>query len=193
MSEDQPTLWSTYISTDDADAVARRVEAAGGKVVMSPTDVFDQGRMAFFSDQAGAVFGVWQPMAMTGAELFNVPGTVTWNELTTRDPDGSKAFYDGVFGWEPEDTEMGPVTYTSWKLNGRPIGGMMPMVGDEWPADVPPHWMVYFAVVDPDATATRAVDLGGAVSVPPTDLPQGRFAVLNDPQGAAFSVIVFNP
>jgi hypothetical protein len=49
--------------------------------------------------------------------------------------------------------------------------------------------MVYFAVEDPDATAAKAVELGGSVAVPPTDIPQGRFAVLNDQHGAAFSVI----
>ncbi len=66
---------------------------------------------------------------------------------------------------------------------------MMAMVGDEWPADLPAHWMVYFAVADCDTTAARAAELGGVVSVPPNDLPMGRFAVLNDPQGGFFSVI----
>jgi predicted enzyme related to lactoylglutathione lyase len=111
----------------------------------------------------------------------------------TRDPDGSKAFYGAVFGWEPEDLPIGPGTYTTWKLGGKLIGGMMPMITDSWPGDLPPHWMVYFAVADADATAERAADLGGAVPVPPSDLPQGRFAVLNDPQGALFSVIKLNP
>jgi hypothetical protein len=191
-TEAQPAAWSTYVATDDADAVATRVEAAGGKVLISPFDVMDQGRMGVFLDQSGAAFSVWQPMKMPGAEVFNEPGALSWNELTTRDPDGSKAFYGSVFGWEPQDQPIGPGTYTVWKLNGREIGGMMPMIGDERPADLPPHWMVYFAVEDADATAGRAAELGGAVPVPPSDLPQGRFAVLGDPQGAHFSVIKLN-
>lgn len=186
---DQPTVWSTYIATDDADAVATRVEAAGGKVLMTPFDVLDQGRMGVFMDPNGAAFSVWQPMAMAGAELFDAPGAVTWNELTTRGPERAKEFYGAVFGWTAEDKPMGPVTYTVWKLDGRLLGGMMPMVGDDWPADLPPHWMVYFAVDDCEAAAERATELGGAVSVPPTDLPMGRFAVLNDPQGAFFSIL----
>jgi uncharacterized protein len=191
--EGQPPAWSTYIATDDADAVARRVEAAGGKVLVEPFDVMDQGRMAVFLDQAGAAFSVWQPLAMPGAELFNAPGSLSWNELTTRDPDGSKAFYGAVFGWEAEDQPIGPGTYTVWKLGGRPIGGMMPMLGDGRPTKLPPHWMVYFAVEDADATAERAAELGATVPVPPSDFPQGRFAVLDDPQGALFSVIKLNP
>ena len=66
---------------------------------------------------------------------------------------------------------------------------MMPMVGDAWPADLPPHWMVYFAVEDTDATASRCEELGGRVPQTPFDTPQGRAAVLTDPEGAVFSII----
>lgn len=189
VDEGQPPAWSTYISTEDADAVAQRVEAAGGQILMAPFDVMDQGRMAVFLDQSGAPFSIWQPMAMPGADLFNEPGSLSWNELTTRDPEGSKVFYNRVFGWESDDQDMGPITYTTFRLGDQQIAGMMPMVGDEWPADLPPHWMVYFGVEDADATAARAAELRGAVSVPPSDIPQGRFAVLNDPQGTVFTVI----
>jgi predicted enzyme related to lactoylglutathione lyase len=193
LNEGQPPAWSTYVATDDADAAAQRVEATGGQVLVAPFDVMDQGRMAAFLDQAGAPFSVWQPMSMPGADLFNEPGSLSWNELTTRDPAGSKAFYRGVFGWDAEDEAAGPVTYTTFKLGDRQVAGMMPMVGEEWPADLPPHWMVYFAVADADTTAASATELGGAVSVPPQDIAPGRFAVLNDPQGAVFSVIALKP
>jgi uncharacterized protein len=192
LAEGQSPAWSTYISTDDADAGAQPIEAAGGQVLMAPFDVVDQGRMGVFLDQSGARFAIWQPMAMSGADLFNEPGSVSWNELTTRDPDGSKVFYHQVFGWEADDQPVGPITYTAFRLGDRLIAGMMPMVGEAWPADLPPHWMVYFAVDDADATATRAGDLGGVISVPPSDIPQGRFAVLNDPQGAVFTVIALS-
>jgi hypothetical protein len=70
---------------------------------------------------------------------------------------------------------------------------MMPMEGDMWPPDVPSHWMVYIAVEDCDAAAARVESLGGAVMVPPNDIPPGRMAVCNDPQGAVFSIIELNP
>lgn len=189
VNPDQPTAWSTYIATDDADATATQVEAAGGKVLISPFDVGVQGRMAAFLDPGGAPFSVWQPMAMRGAELFDAPGAMTWNELTTRDVAGSTAFYRAVFGWTAREQPMGDDPYLVWELDGQMLGGLMPMVGDLWPADLPPHWMVYFAVTDCDAAAGRTAELGGAVSVPPTDIPFGRFAVLNDPQGAVFSIL----
>src|SRR5438552_18538327 len=60
MSPDAPTAWSVYIATDDIDALAKKVEAAGGKVVAPPFDVGDQGRMAAFQDPSGAVISAWQ-------------------------------------------------------------------------------------------------------------------------------------
>jgi len=66
---------------------------------------------------------------------------------------------------------------------------MMPMRGPEWKG-VPPHWMIYITVADCDERAAKAKELGGAVCVPPTDVPNvGRFAVINDAQGATFSLI----
>jgi hypothetical protein len=50
--------------------------------------------------------------------------------------------------------------------------------------------MIYFAVADTDLTAARAAKLGGTVSVEPFDLFNvGRVAVLNDPEGASFSIL----
>lgn len=185
----QPAIWSTYIATDDADSVVNRVEAAGGQVLLGAFDVADQGRMAVLADPAGAAFSVWQPMAMRGAELFNEPGSLGWNELVTPDPTGARDFYELVFGWQPEDRPAGPVPYTGWRLGDRIVAGMMPALDDNWPANLPAYWAIYFEVADVDATAARAAELGGVIMVPPRDVPQGRCAVLNDPQGAAFSIL----
>ena len=187
--EGQPTAWSTYVATDDADAIAARVEDAGGKVLVPPFDVMFQGRMAAFLDQAGAPFSVWQPGTMRGAEVFDEPGALTWNELNTRDIDGSKAFYSSVFGWTWRDSSMGGLPYVVWENHGTPICGMQPMLGPEWPIDMPPHWMIYLAVHDCDVSATDTLALGGRVLQPPTNLPIGRYAVLEDAQGGIFSIL----
>ncbi|HZN77443.1 MAG TPA: VOC family protein [Micromonosporaceae bacterium] len=182
-NEAQSPAWTTYLLTDDSEATAAKVEAAGGKVVMPPMDVLRYGRMAVFMDHAGAVFATWQPGTMAGAELFDEPGSLAWIELTTGDPEGAKAFYGDVFGWTSEDIKIGPVSYTTWSLAGKPIGGLMPT------DDLAPHWMVFFAVTDPDATSVAVKKIGGTVSVPPTDMPAGRFAVLGDPAGAFFAIV----
>ncbi|HEY7485087.1 MAG TPA: VOC family protein [Streptosporangiaceae bacterium] len=188
MNEGQPPAWSTYVSVSDADAVAKAVQIAGGQVLMEPMEVMGQGKMAVFIDPQGAVISVWQPLAFQGAAYVNDPNTYCWSELACRDIDGAKAFYTEVFGWTGETNAFGSTTYTEWKVDGRSIAGMVEM-DDQWPADVPPHWMVYFAVDDCDAIAAKTTELGGTVSVPPTDIPIGRFAVLGDPHGAFFSVI----
>jgi hypothetical protein len=190
--EQQPPMWTTYVGTDDADATARKVEAAGGTLIAAPFDVMDAGRMAIAMDPSGAAFGVWQPNRHQGGELFNEPVSLTWNEVHTRDPEAVRRFYSEVFGWDPREQPMGDFSYTTWFNGVRGIGGMMPM-GDDWPAEVPPHWMSYFAVADADATVARAQELGGTVQVQPMDIPPGRFAVITDPQGATFAVIQATP
>jgi predicted enzyme related to lactoylglutathione lyase len=68
------------------------------------------------------------------------------------------------------------------------IGGLtgLPEDGE---AGTPPHWIVYVATPDVDATVVQAERLGGKVVKGATDIPNmGRFAVLTDPQGATFAV-----
>ncbi|MEA2288044.1 MAG: uncharacterized protein QOD55_41 [Solirubrobacteraceae bacterium] len=187
-AEGQPAMWTTYVSVDDAEAAAERVREGGGQVLMEPFDVLAAGRMAVFGDAAGAVIAVWQPLSHRGADVVNEPGTLCWNELAARDVQAAKRFYGTVFGWQGDTTAYGDTSYTEWKLDGRTVGGMIEM-NDQWPVEVPAHWMVYFAVEDTDAAAARATELGGKVPVEPADTPAGRFAVLNDPQGAVFSII----
>ncbi|MFJ6196602.1 VOC family protein [Micromonospora sp. NPDC092111] len=190
---DQVPIWSTYVATDDADLAATRVEAAGGQVLVAPFDVLDQGRMGVFADPAGAVFSVWQSMRMPGAELFNAPGAMCWNELVSPDPEGAKVFYELVFGWHPEEQPTAGYGYTGWRCGARIVAGMMPPLGDGLPADMPAYWSVYFAVDDADATAARATTLGGTILTPPRDTPQGRLTALRDPDGALFTVIALAP
>lgn len=187
-SEGHPPAWGTYVSVADADDTIAKVKQAGGTVVLEPTDVFDAGRMAIFADPTGAFLSVWQPKNHIGAQIANEPGSFGWNELNTRDPNAAKAFYRAVFGWEPVDHAMGPTTYTEWKSGGRSVAGMLDM-NPNVPAEVPPHWLVYFGVEDADAAVAAVQSKGGSLFVGPIDIPQGRFAVVSDPQGAVFAVI----
>ena len=186
-----PPYWSTYVCVTDADQTAKEVEAAGGTVVVPPMDVMTAGRMAVFQDPEGAFISAWQPGDHLGAQVVNEDGTLTWNELATRNADGARAFYQKVFGWDPQIHADGPMPYTEYQVGGESIAGMMdmpPMV----PAGVPAHWLVYFAVDDADAAVAKAEKLGASVLAPLMDLPVGRFATLQDPQGAVFAVIRMN-
>ena len=191
VQEGQPTAWSTYFSVADADDTAAKVQAAGGGVVVAPMDIMDIGRMAFFADPSGAVFGVWQPKTFTGADVVGEPGSLCWSEVLTRDAERGKAFYPAVFGWHAgrPTFEGAPESYTVWELGGTPVGGMMQMTDEYFPPQVPSHWGVVFAVADCDAAVARARELGATITNEPMDMPIGGFAGLVDPQGASFTVM----
>ncbi|HUK64502.1 MAG TPA: VOC family protein, partial [Dongiaceae bacterium] len=163
--------------------------SAGGTVFVEPMDVLQAGRMAVVADPQGALFCIWQPREHIGSEIVNEPGALIWNELATTDTAAAKAFYGAVFGWGSEDmTGDDGMAYTRWELDGKGVGGMMPM-GDAYPAGIPPNWLTYFAVEDCAATVARAVELGGRVQMEPMTISMGTFAVLADPSGAVFAVI----
>lgn len=185
-----PTVWITYLATDDIDETANRIAGAGGNVFMGPMDVMEAGRMLLAMDSGGAAFGVWEAGQHKGAELVNEPGCLIWNELSTRDLDEAMSFYSDVFGydWEPlDDGDTGPV-YQMFSVGGRTVGGAMHMT-DRFPPGVPANWLVYFAVANADETCARAGELGGAVETPPSDASFGRWALLRDPQGGRFAVV----
>ncbi|GAA3198571.1 VOC family protein [Actinocorallia longicatena] len=183
-----PAMWNSYVATDDVEATAEKVRNAGGQVVMPPMEVFDAGKMAGFLDAEGAFFLVWQALKHPGSQIVSEDGAYCWNELNTRDEQKALAFYPQVFGWEPR-TDPG---YTEWQLGGESQAGMMPMP-EGVPAEVPPYWLVYFAVTDVDASAVRAIALGAEQVSPFVDSPAGRLAVLRDPQGATFALITLVP
>ncbi len=179
-----PPRWTTYINVDDVDTVATRAQAAGGTVIVAPMDVMTAGRMAILADTTGAVVAAWQPGDHIGAQLVNEPGSLIWSELATSDLAKSKDFYSEVFGWGWGGSDE----YAEAQVSGRTIGGVMPRP-PTMPAEVPDHWLVYFGSADVDAQAKQAAEMGATVVVEPTDIPgTGRFAVLLDPQGAAFAL-----
>ena len=57
-------------------------------------------------------------------------------------------------------------------------------------AGMPSTWGAYVTVSNVDALLIRVEELGGKICVPPQDIPDvGRFAVIQDPQGAMLSLI----
>jgi len=184
-----PPIWASYVKHSDADAVAEKITAAGGTLISPPFDVMDSGRMAFGQDPSGAAFGIWQPKSHIGAQLVNMPNTVVWNELQTRDPEGAKTFYGKVFDWTYESDPNG---YILCQESGRTQAGIIHM-GENWPPDVPNNWTVYFMVADLDASVAKAGKLGGNIMVPPTQAGEmGKFAVVQDPQGGVFTIMQFD-
>ena len=179
-----PPRWTTYINVDDVDAVAKNAEAAGGTIVVAPMDVMGAGRMAIFQDTTGAFIAAWQPGDHIGAQLVNEPGTFIWNELSTSDLAKSKAFYSETFGWGWGGSDE----YAEAQVAGRTDRG-----SDASPSDHAGRGPRPLAGLLRQQRRRRRCQeggrLGGTVLAQPMDIPgMGRFAVLMDPQGAAFAI-----
>ena len=113
-------------------------------------------------------------------------GQFVWYELTTPDVDGAIKFYPKFTNWgtQPFDKD-----YTVWTTRGQPLGGIFRLTDEMRANGVPPNWMPYVEAENVDATVAKAKSLGATVIVGPDDIPgTGRFAVVQDPQGATFGV-----
>jgi hypothetical protein len=187
-----PPVWATYINVDDADATVKKAKDNGATVIIEPMDVMSVGRMAVLADPAGAVVSLWQAGDHIGAHIVNEPSSYSWSELVTTDVAASKKFYGEVFGWDGQTYGEGDGSYTEFKLGDRSVAGCMPKP-PTMPAEIPPHWAVYFSVDDCDKAVERVKELGGSIAMPPMDVEPGRFAVALDPAGAAFNVIKLKP
>ncbi len=205
-------MWNTYIWVDSADETAAQVRRAGGGVVAKPFDVLEAGRMAVLTDPEGAAFCVWQASNHKGAKVVNEHGSLNFNGLATRDPEGAQAFYGAVFGWQTLALPAGvmwtlpgygdhleaasPGLRQQMTQMGAPEGfidvvaALNPIADDD--TDAQAHWSVTFAVDDAAAAAATAQELGGEV-VGPFDAPWTRMAVIKDPQGATFIASQFVP
>ena len=132
---------------------------------------------------------------MQEPSVINRLGTSwAWFHLLSTDAAGSQAFYEGLFGWRTEtaDMEVGgcTVTYRLLLRGDAHFGGILELPEEARAQGAGTHWLNYVNVPDVDSHVEKATGLGATVICPPTDIPQaGRFCVIQDPTGAAVSLI----
>lgn len=117
-------------------------------------------------------------------------GNPCWYELTTHKGSlqAAEVFYGEILGWKIEDSGMQEFDYHLARSGGDMVAGLMDMPDDV--ANMSPFWMIYFAVDDADRFVADAQAAGASIHRAPADVPgTGRFAVLADPQGAAFGIL----
>ena len=118
-------------------------------------------------------------------------GDFIWYELITPDPEGAKAFYDAVVGW---DISEGAPEFNGYRMIGRSdgkfAGGVLPLTDEMQQHGARPVWLGYIHVTDTDQAVAAIEKAGGKALMPAFDIPNvGRIAMVADPQGAPFYVM----
>lgn len=175
--------WTSFISVEDADRATGRAEELGANVLEPPFDVMDAGRTSLLQDPVGAFVALWEPREQVGAGWVNEAGAWIWNELVTPDVDDAVRFYGSLFGWTVLE-QPGAIRRAAFGMDEFLIGGVHEPVPGEGDAS---RWTVSFNVPDADRAVARAESLGGSVVIPPAEFPVGRYAIVADPAGAAFT------
>jgi len=185
-----PPVWNGYIGTDEVDAEAKRVTAAGGSIKRPPVDIPNVGRFAVVADPAGAVFLLFKPNTTEEPKPVApmTPGHIGWHELMAGDLDREFKFYAGLFGWTRDAAhDMGPMgSYQTFSTGGAACGGMMKVC----PQVPHPGWNYYITVESVAAAADRAATRGAQILNGPMEVPGGAWIVqARDPQGAHFAMV----
>jgi predicted enzyme related to lactoylglutathione lyase len=115
----------------------------------------------------------------------DIRGRFMWHELMTTDTDAASAFYSKVMPWKTQASGM--PGYTLWLAGKTQAGGLMALPAESQGAG--PHWLTYIGTPSVDSSVEGVQRLGGKVLKAASDIPNvGRFAVVSDPQGAAFAL-----
>ena len=122
--------------------------------------------------------------------MVDFHGRFVWYELMTTDMKAAKAFYAGVVGWGVRNASAPGSRYSLFTIGDHPVAGLVDAPENARRTGAAPHWIGYVGVDDVDGTVERIMQLGGAVYVPPTDVPDiSRFSVVADPQMATFALV----
>jgi predicted enzyme related to lactoylglutathione lyase len=184
--------WNLYVAVDDANYAEKRAIALGATPQVQTCDFLSFGRTAEIQDPTGAAFSVWQPGSHIGTGIAGEHGTFIFADLNTPDRHRAKDFYQALFGWNfVTGKDKTADSYLHIKNGDTHIGGILP--DSHRNKNEPPHWLICFQVADCDASTAKGVELGARVHISPMSIGSGpenslRYAVLADPQGAAFAL-----
>jgi predicted enzyme related to lactoylglutathione lyase len=189
-SPDQPVAqWLSYLAVNDVDAVAERVIASGGRLLVSPTPI-NTNRAAVVVDPQGAPIGLVK-LGTTVVLPIGGPtapvGAFFWRDYLARDVETARTFYSDLAGLTADrpNTEGLVSQYILRRPGLLAVAGII-AIGER---DITPNWLPYIRVDDPLATAARAEQLGGRILMRASpDIRNGSVAVVTDPSGAAMAL-----
>jgi predicted enzyme related to lactoylglutathione lyase len=107
-----------------------------------------------------------------------MPHPIVHAEIRSADPDATRAFFGGLFGWTyPQEGAFPGYTFVDTGVPGSLYTAISPLQGDT-------DLVTFFVGVDDiKATLEQAVELGGRVVQDTVSVPGVSFALIADPQG----------
>jgi predicted enzyme related to lactoylglutathione lyase len=109
--------------------------------------------------------------------------------LLTNDIEASQAFYGSLMGWTCAATGHDARDYRIFSRDGKGAAGLMLLPDDAKAQGAQPSWFGYILSDNVDGSVADIDDAGGTIYRPAETIPgMGRFAVVSDPQGAAFGL-----
>ncbi len=186
-SEGQQPFATVYAEVDDIRATLDKAEKLGAKTVV-PVTAMEMVTFALFTDPDGNVIGLVQSDPSQQGPGVS-PGDnppVSWFEILGSNPKQAWSFYGDLFGWKVED--ISAEGYTYGQIDASAGKGIPGGIGSS--PDGQPHVNVYATVDNLQRYLDRAESLGGKPIVPPTDMGGVQFALLGDPQGTGFGLVL---
>jgi predicted enzyme related to lactoylglutathione lyase len=178
--------WLSYLSVDDVDEATSTTQQAGGTILLPAQDIGNFGRAAVVQDSQSAVFGLARSV-VGDPDDSGAPkaGDIVWHELITTDDDTAAKFYQNLAGYNTQVIKRRGGQYQILEAGGIKRAGI---VQNPIP-DLPPAWLVVFAVSDPVETVSSIESAGGTVLLGPSEeFRESTVALIADPSGALFLI-----
>ncbi|WP_244664339.1 VOC family protein [Pseudoalteromonas sp. bablab_jr010] len=176
--------WLSLISSKDIAGVSEKTIKAGGKVLVSSTEIKGRGTIAVLEDPQGAVFSLINTVS-GDPETQQTDNGWIWQEVWSDNPEQSKAFYQSLGNYSAQSKPLNNGNYSYLALNGKPAIGFVKKPD----AEIGNTWVNYIKVADVDATLLKVTTAGGIVLMAPNDkVRSGSVAIIRDPAGAGIVI-----
>ncbi|MDF2177738.1 VOC family protein [Aliiglaciecola sp. CAU 1673] len=111
-------------------------------------------------------------------------GQALWHDLTVKDAESVRDFYQSVVGWQVKPVDMGGYQDFSMQCpdTGQDQAGICHAQGGN--AELPAQWLIYFSVADLDKSMEEVNKAGGKCLTPVKHFGDSRYVVIEDPAGA---------
>ncbi|MCF6222754.1 MAG: VOC family protein [Flavobacteriaceae bacterium] len=181
------SYWIVSASVKDVDAVSKKIEAKGGKILSASMKVSGRGKTAVVQDAQGAVFSILHSASGDPKASNAKNGQWMWAELWTKDVKAAVSFYGDVLNVtaRPNDDDDNYFILKSKKYDFAGIAEI-PVKGES------PIWIPVLKVADPEVIAKKIVALGGSIMINPMVISGKKVALVATPHGAPFLIQQWN-